>query len=316
MIQKLIVLATLAILALPLAAAQSPEEPLVSHVDEKAAQATTDPAGFAESHASEKAVAKEAEWGIAYACFAGHYAHDEVGTPEPDLDQCEDYEEVLGIAPEPEEPVAVVQNLSEDPVAQVQEVEEEVLASVDDVVEDPLSAPEILIGLLLYLVDKVLDLIGGVGATASGLAGGALDLVGAALAADAKLGADMYDGAAHAATASVEGVLGTASGLASGMLDGASAAIEGVAEASEELGDGVADTADTMGAGVADAADAVGDAAASVGAAVSSFVGQLFGGDSGASDKSPIDDAAGGLSDETDGLLDVVGEVGRVVQAV
>ncbi len=316
MIAKLVIFATLAILALPLAAAQSPEEPLVGHVDEKAGAATTDPVGFVESHASEEAAAKEAEWGVAYGCFAAHYAHDEVGTPEPDLDQCEDYEEVLGIAPEPEEPVAVVQNLSEDPVAQVQEIEEEVLASVDDVVEDPLSAPEILVGLLLYLVDKVLELIQGVGAAASQIAAGALDLVGAALAADAKLGADMYDGASQAATASVDGVLGTASGLASGMLDGAAATIDGVADAGKTLGDGLADTADAIGGGVSDAADAVGDAAASVGAAVSSFVGQLFGGDDRASEKSPVDDDAGGLRDETDGLLDVVGDVGRVVGAV
>ncbi|HEX9815573.1 MAG TPA: hypothetical protein VGB18_01220 [Candidatus Thermoplasmatota archaeon] len=316
MIPKLVILATLALLLLPIAAAQSLEEPLVDHVDDKAASARSDPVGFAESHASEEAVAKEAEWGVAYGCFAAHYAHDEVGTPDPQLEQCEDYEEVLGIAPEPEEPVAVVQNLSEDPVAQVQEIEEEVLASVDDIVEDPLSAPEILIGLVLYLVDKVLDLIGGVGATATGVAAGALDLVGAALAADAKLGADMYDEASSAATASVQGVLGTASGLASGMLDVAAASIDGIVDGGKALGDGIADTAGTIGTGVADAADAVGDAAASIGAAVAGFVGQLFGGADKASEKGPVDDAAGGLSDGTDGLLDVVGDVGRVVAAV
>ena len=315
MIAKLTSIALLTLLLVPLIAAQSPEEPLVAHVDEKSQAASEDPVGFAQDHASEEAVAAEADWGVAYGCFAVDYAHDEVGTPDPQLDECEDYEEVLGIAPEPEQPVAVVQNLSEDPVAQVQEIEEEVLASVDEIVEDPLSAPDILIGLILYVVEKVLDLIGGVGQAATGIAGDALELIGAALAADVKLGTDMYDSAGKAASASVDGLLVVAVGLASGLLDGLEASVEGVARAADGIGDGAAQTVGTIGAGIGQAADAVGEAVGSVGSTVADFVGQLFGHEGSDSRSDVVDDAAGDLGHETDGLLDVVGDVGKVVDA-
>ena len=302
MIARTATILALALLLVPIASSQSLEEPLVAHADEKVDAAQDDPVGFASDHASEEAVAGEAEWGVAYGCFAVAYAHEEVGTPDPELEQCERYEEVLGIAPEPQEPVAIVENISEDPVAEVEEISEEAVAAVDEIVEDPLSAPEILVGLVLYLVDKVLDLVGGVGAAASGIVGEALDLVGAALSADAKLGAATYDGAGKALTSGADGIIAVVSGTASG-----------IADAGKHVADGIGDAADAVGDGISQTADAIGDAADSVGHAVSDFVAGLFGGDESSSSVDGVDDPAGDLTNEADGLLDLVGDVDRLI---
>jgi hypothetical protein len=298
MIARILTAVALAILIAPLASAQNIEDPLLDHAQENTDAAQRDPVAFVESHASEEAVASEAEWGVAYGCFAVAYAHDEAGTPDPELDQCDQYEEVLGIAPEPEEPVAVVQNVSEDPIAQVEEVTDEAVAAVDEIVEEPLSAPEILIGFVLYVVDKVLDLVGGVGATAADLVGDALDLVGAAFRTDAMLGAAAYDGASGGADAATERAMIILHG-----------GVEGLGELLGAVAGGIGRTATAVGDGMADAAGAVGDAAHSVGTAIADLVGDLFGGEEVAHDKDHVNDVTRQVPIEDAGLLDVVGDL-------
>lgn len=305
MIARIVTTLVLATLLVPLAAAQNLEEPLVEHAEDKVAAASGDPAAFAKDHASEEAVADEAAWGAAYGCFALDYAHDEVGTPDPDLEQCEDYEEVLGIAPEPEEPVGVVQNLSEDPGAQVQEIADEAVAAVEEIADDPLSAPETLLGFLLYALLKIQDLIGGIGSTVADALDSALDLVGAALAADAKLGADVYDGTGKAASAITDGLVGVASSVDSGVGAVAKAAGGGIAAAAAKVGDGFGD-----------AAKALGDAAESIGDAVGELVDRLLGADRQASPTDVLDGDDASLGDRTPGVFDVVDGLGRTVTRV
>jgi hypothetical protein len=258
MMRETVVVGILALLALPLAAAQNLDEPLRNRVEEKSSAATSDPKAFLVGHASEGAIAAEAEWAIAYGCFALEYAHDEAGTPDPDLEQCERYEEVLGIEPEPERPVAQVENLTEDAVAEVEEIADDVLESLDDIVEDPTSAPDVIIALLVRTVARILDAVQSIGASAEAVVDEALDLVGRALRADANAGAAVYARADELASSTgqawtivftkagalVDAGAEAASSVTQGLAAAASATLDAIARLVQSILDPAADPSD------------------------------------------------------------------------
>lgn len=257
----LVMLGTAFVVIAGSAAAQGIDEPLTDKLDEKIGDAQADPSGFAQAQATEKQLAADANWTIAYACFVAHEAEGETGADVPDLDQCADFEEALGIAEEAvaeeeEEVVADAQELEDDAVAEAEALAEDALATVAEVIEDPAGALDALVALLdrtLRAVQRILDgITGGVGASAT-LLGDALGILGkgAAIAVAApfvgayKLGVLLWTGGVNGATA---------------IGDGFAALVNGVVAAATATTDAITSGAGATWGALSDAAAAVQDA--------------------------------------------------------
>lgn len=285
-----IVALAVALLAAPAAAAQSPVDPAVSHVEGKADEATGDPVGFVEDHASEDAVAGEAEWGIAYGCFLVHEAHDDAGTPDPKLEQCDDYEEVVAVPPEEaEEPVAEVENLTEEPVAEVEEIADDAVGLVEEIVDDPEGAPEAILRFLEDVLERVRKLLEGAGEAALGVLGELIGAAAAALRADALLGEKAY-----------------AASLALG-----GTGLDGVRQVVGGAVDGAVSVAHAAGSGLGVAGEAIGQAAEALSEGIESIVERLFGagGPPNHADAPPLENPTGHPADE-----DLLGHVGNLAR--
>lgn len=281
------------------AAAQGLEEPLLAKTEEKATAAQDDPAAFVATQATESQLADDANWTIAYGCYLTHEASAEAGVEPPELDQCADFEEALGIAEEAaaeveEEAVADAQELEDDVTAEAEVLAEDALATVADVVEDPGGALDALAAFLdravravQRILDAVLGGIGDIGATFGDafavLGKASLVAVAAPFVGAQKLGLLLWDGGSVAA-----GAIGTAVG----------ATIDGIATGARATADAVGSGATSTWSAIADAAGAVKDA-----------VTGIFGDDPSAqTPDQPVlpDDTTRPVTDTTNGLLDTV----------
>lgn len=268
------------LLLVPAAAAQSLQDPVVAHAEDKVEEAQSQPVSFVTSHASKDGVVQEAEWGVAYACFAKKYAHDEAGTPDPELEQCKDYEDVLGLEDEKEQIEAEVDNVSDDPVSFVREVSDDAAGTVEDIAEDPASALDEIGEFVSRLVQPLRDVLQAVATMALGVVLVLVQVVLDALGENANIGSQAY-----------------------GM------AMEGVQTALAAVGQ-VQQTLST----VREALEPVRDAAQAVGQAVMEIVRDLLpdevGG--GSAEPLPVDQEIAG--DATGDLFGKVGEVEDLVE--
>lgn len=282
------------------------------HVEDEAAQATSDPVGYAQG-VDPEAEAEHAAW---LACWTAYEAADHAldavcarffsAPVEVNADVHEAHGEITEV-------------LNETGVGALGD---EVLDAVGDTVDDPKSAVEqvqriarAVVRFVQALVDQVLDVLGLGGlAILAGVLGAAqaiLDLVllpleGLGLAA-AGLG-DLGQGVLSVLGLAGTGLAIASSTVADGVLGAAQATLGAVAAAAQATAHGAAAAggavADTTGSVV----DGVGDAAAAIGHAVESAVdkvGSLFDGGK----KARTDERAGlpetpKTGTEADGLLD------------
>lgn len=289
---KRIVLAALGCLLLvPGALAQGLADPALEHAAERSARATSSPLDFAKESASKDGLGRERAWAVAYGCFGIDHAHEEYGTPDPRLEECEHYEEALGIEPKkerPEAPVGEAENLTESPLGEAKALVEDADDALETILDEPTSAPSEALGLLGRLVAAVERILSGVvevlGAAQASVVGLALGIADAVLAGVGS-GLEALDGLRIAASRRVDGSGGLVSGIGAKVADGVWEAGRAV---SDRLGEAGARLGD-LGAGIGSALDGMG-----------SWLGGLFEGGSSNGPSGPsTQDAAG---DAVDGV--------------
>ncbi len=265
----------LTLIAAPLAAADSVQEPLLGKVEEKTEQAARDPTGYAANQSSPDQMQQDARWGVAYACFALDWAGDEANVNPPNLEPCEGYEDVIRgrPAPPPSPPGPIVEPFEPDAVDETEMLVDDTVTMVDEIADNPPSAPQRLVAFIGHAVDFLLSLL-------RSLADG----VGAALGAVGS------------------GIRATAAGIVQGI----GAAVDGVVERVGSVIRASAAAVHSLGSGIGAAVEAAGDAGRAAGAKIgeaasnlSDWVGSLW------SDESPRpampDDVAGIGADGKDG---------------
>jgi len=277
-------LAVLALLALPLAAAQHGPPPgytdpiayAQDYAANQTAQAQADPVGYAGAHTTPAAVGNESSDAVWLACWTAWYETSGMDAVDPVCSR-------FFTAPQRvDAPADDAHGEITGTMNQTDALLSNVTGAADAIAKDPTSAPEQakkvvdavvaflrgVAGGLLDAVQGVLDLLGlgGLGLVAA--ARGALDLVfgllglaglglqSAASGIGSALGA-VAGGALATAQAAAAGVVATASAIASGI----GAAASGVADAAGALAHGVASTAQGIGSGLLKGGQAAGSAA-------------------------------------------------------
>lgn len=316
-----LLLASALLLAASVAAQPGPapgyEDPLAYAADyavDQAGNASTDPVGYAQAHASQDAVVNE----TAHAAYIACWTLDEYAAQDPEL--CDDFYTApgeVGPLPADDPTVDAAEETADEITNATDALVGEVTGGVDDVLEDPSSAPQVLqdiaaavvtfaetvVGAVLIAVGAigqtvvalVEDIVGGIDVGLSAAAGGIGDAAGAVWHGLAAAVAAVGDGVSAAAAA----VVSVAGSLAGAIGDGASATVSGLSDAATGAGDAIGSAASSLG-------DAVSDAVTDAWHAVKDTVSGWF---SGGTQATP--DRPGGLDTDrvtgpVDGLVDRV----------
>lgn len=293
----------LALMFVPLAAAQVPLDPAAEHVGEKIDEAQKDPAAYVREQASDEGVRDDLAWAVEYSCDLSD-SLAQSGVPVPgSAERCDDLEEAVGVEEETEpveEDVALAEPLEEEDeiVGEADALADDGEEAVAEILDDPLTAPEVILGLGLAAaaaIDRALDaLVDRLGGLLNGLLGD-LGLLPARAT-------DLPSGAVDTVALAFQVGLDASSDFAASVADGGASAAGSVADAA-------AGAADAVGDAAGDAGGAVADTVSSIGSGIAGFVASLFAGEgssdaAGAAD-APADLEVGGTADN---LLDSVND--------
>lgn len=258
----------------------SASEYAIHYVEAQVQEASDDPVGYVEDHASQQAAEEE----VAHAAYMGCWAADDVGVEH---EACDPYYTPRGRAdPEqPPEPMPEPPAPANDTLHATEDFVEEAHTIAEDVLADPTNPGHL--ERAAAAVTAFLQRVGG------GVTAAVDDLLGGL----ESLGASMFAGIAGVGTAAATGLASGLGAIGTGMqqlgaaigagaaaatsasLDGLAAAAKAVGGAATSLGATLADAAKATGDGIVAAGEAVRDGIVAAAQSIADTVGGWFGAD-------------------------------------